>query len=335
MTVAESNEQSLEKLKYLIQAVIPPFDLEHMGKHHASVIELVLAHSDETKGENALTFLKALHGIIHVEGEFVTASNEIIELLQKLSPRTSRESARATYEIVSFANHVTEGEFPEAIDRLKPIALRLAEYPEVRVRALHRVIELLRASNSLELFGEISHIKAQLAAGHDADLFSFFDRDKDGILSFDEFNFMLSFYGVGLPFEKAVLLYSTACKKKGYVDATVFPEIYDAVCRMFVDATLVTMGFTTLNMVISIQSLIVVLGMVLAFLYLGIVAFSDHSDLGAATSSLLPAGAGSSLPTAAPSGDALDEEMQEGDSILEESLPLVMANADLSSHFST
>ena len=102
---AELAGDSLEKLKHAVQAVIPPFDLEHMADHHVSVCGFVLHHSDEVQPEDATAFLRSLHGIIHGEGAYLKSVNDILELLRKLSPKTSRESIRATYEIVSFAEH--------------------------------------------------------------------------------------------------------------------------------------------------------------------------------------------------------------------------------------
>lgn len=175
---------------------------------------------------------------------------------------------------------------------LQPLALRVGEYPENRVRALMRVVSMLRQSNSLDLFTEIQKVKAKLEAGEEADLHHFFDMRREGLIDFEEFQQMLSFYGIKLPFEKTISIFMKASKGKGLVEKENFDILMDSIADIVITRTLQSMGFTTINIIIGIVSLTVVLSAVLVFIVLGIQGFTDNSDLGAVTASLLPAGAG-------------------------------------------
>jgi len=273
-----------------IRAVIPPFDLQHMEQSNKRISEFMLGHIPIAKTEETLAFLDGLYGILHHDRPFVDAVSKMVGVLNKVGA-IPRESARATSEVINFASSVLEpGNDPVLC--LKPIALKLEEYPLSRVRALDRVIGLLRLSNSVAIFGAIRRVKNKLLEGGTPDLFAFFDQDHDDIINFDEFNMVLNFYGISLSFDKSVTVFSKACQTKGYVDKHVYPVLYAELCECFIGVTLENMGFTVLNMTMGIVSMIGVLVMGLSFIYLGIEAFSDNSALGATSSSALPMGLG-------------------------------------------
>jgi len=154
------------------------------------------------------------------------------------------------------------------------------------------MVTLLRASNSLDLFAEITIVKTKIQGGEEVDLFRFFDRRGDGILDFTDFKGMLNFYSIKLSFERMVTIFSKAAEGKGVVTRNTFPILLDEITAIVINRSLESMGFTDMNLAIQVSVLVVLLGTVQAFLVLGIRGFSDNSDLGATSSSLLPAGAG-------------------------------------------
>ena len=276
-----------------IRAVIPPFDLQHMEQSNKIISEFTLRHIPKAKIDETLSFLDGLYGILYHDRPFVDAVAQMVGVLNCVGA-ASRESIRATSEIIVFASSVLEST-DDPIHCLKPIALKLEEFPSARVKALNRVIELLRLSDSITIFGAIRRVKAKLLENAKPDLFAFFDQDYDDAINFEEFNMMLNFYGISLSFDKSVTVFSKACKSKGYVDKSMYPVLYAELCECFIGVTLENMGFTVLNMTLGIVSLIAVLSMGLSFIYLGIQAFSNNSALGATSSSTLPIGMGAGV----------------------------------------
>jgi len=288
-----------------IRAVIPPFDLQHMEHSNKIISEFTLRHIPKAKIDETLSFLDGLYGILYHDRPFVDAVAQMVGVLNSVGA-ASRESIRATSEIIVFASSILEST-DDPIHCLKPIALKLEEFPSARVKALNRVIELLRLSDSITIFGAIRRVKAKLLENAKPDLFAFFDQDYDDAINFEEFNMMLNFYGIALSFDKSVTVFSKACKSKGYVDKSMYPVLYAELCECFIGATLENMGFTVLNMTLGILSLVAVLGMGLSFIYLGIQAFSNNSALGATSSSTLPVGMGAGV-TKPQNMDAVKEQ---------------------------
>jgi len=220
----------------------------------------------------------------------------MMALLREMGNTVTMNTVRATAEIMAFNECVANGVgIPER--ELEPMALRLMEFPEKRLRALQRVVRVLRQSDSLELFTMISRLKSKILAKEvtDDDLFRFFDTNHDTVMDFDDFQNMLNFYAIKLSFDRAVMIFTKASKDKGFVEKQDFPALLSAIKSIAISSAIDAMGFTPLNIAVGLISLGALLGTGMVFILLGIQGFSQGSDLGAATSSILPAGFGKSV----------------------------------------
>jgi len=278
----------------IVRALIPPYDQEDTRKWYQPISEFVLRHCERPQLSISTYFIQGVYDLVNAtpqNGGIVKAVSELTGLLRQLCPKVTQDSVRASTEIMQFNDCITN-DVGDPTKFLKPIAMRLGEFPEERIRALIRMVTLLRASNSLDLFAEITIVKTKIQGGEEVDLFRFFDRRGDGILDFTDFKGMLNFYSIKLSFERMVTIFSKAAEGKGVVTRNTFPILLDEITAIVINRSLESMGFTDMNLAIQVSVLVVLLGTVQAFLVLGIRGFSDNSDLGATSSSLLPAGAG-------------------------------------------
>merc|ERR1712070_759317 len=143
----------------------------------------------------------------------------------------------------------------------KPISLRLHEFPESRIRALMRVVRDLRKAESLELFAQISKLKARIMAKEVTvdDLFDFFDRNEDDELDFLEFRQMLDFYQIKVSFDTSVELFSNSAGQKGFITHEGFEMLFKDIQSLVIDQAIAELGFTPLAIALAIMSLTVLL----------------------------------------------------------------------------
>jgi len=290
----KQDRDDVNAMTQTVRALIPPYDQEDTRKWYQTISEFVLRHSDRPQLSISKYFIQGVYDLVNAtpqDGGIVKAVSELTGLLRQLCPAVTQDSVRAYMEIMAFNDCITN-DVGDPIKSIQPIAMRLGEFPEDRIRALMRMVMLLRASNSLDLFAEITIVKTKIQGGENVDLFRFFDRRNDGVLDFNDFQGMLNFYSIKLSFEKMVAIFSKASEGKGVVTRNTFPILLDEITTIVINRTLDSMGFTDMNLAIQVSILVILLGTVQAFLVLGIRGFSDNSDLGATSSSLLPAGAG-------------------------------------------
>jgi len=284
-----------------VRALVPPFDSHSTKEWYAIIGELILSQTDNPKLQHSMGFIKGMYTALNSNpgnGEFAGSVMRMMTLLREMSSSSniSMNSVRATTEIIQF-NDCINSDIGDPVLYLSPMALRLMEFPETRVRALMRVVNVLRASDSLELFTMIAKLKLKITEGEvtQNDLYYFFDGRHDNMLTFVDFQNMLNFYEITVSFDRAVTVFCKAAGSKGYVDKQTFPILMEHISNLCISGAMDAMGLTTLNIAIGIISLGALLGAGLAFILLGIQGFSDNSDLGAMASSALPATFGKSV----------------------------------------
>jgi len=294
-----------------------PMVLDEPWRGYLSLLKAMMGDAD---GEKAWVMMKVAAGMETNGFRLDEASVQyIVELEQRIASEKEltfcpEQAKKMILGILTMCSN------DASYQDLKEIACAVGNFSSQVVTYLDMAVELFEDMH--EQLPEAALDDAEEDQKQLYDVYDKFDADKSGAIDFDEFCEVMRFLNINISRQKAIDIFAKVDEDR---DCTLnFEEFSNAISALeheMTENSLDSMGFTMHAILATIAGGVAVLGILFAFIFMGVQAFTTGTTFGSIVNSSMCAFCGAGVGAQDGAGEGpIDEE---GESMVEELTAMV------------